>query len=228
MPYHWLLFDADGTLFDYDGAEAKALRNTFAFYNFPFQPEYGEIYHEINAALWKRFEQQTITLADLRVRRFAELLQNTHLDVDPQSFSQTYLDVLGQSTDLIPGAYELLQRLSGKYRMAVITNGITQVQRSRMRLSAIKDYFEKMFISEEIGFSKPAGNYFDVVFEGIGYPSKKDVLVIGDSLSSDIRGASDYGLDACWYNPQRQPAPEYLYIKYQIHTLTDLLPILSL
>ncbi len=227
MPYQWLLFDADGTLFNYEAAEEKALLNSFDAAEIVFLPQYGDVYGEVNAALWRLFEQGEISLADLRITRFAQFFERVGVTTDAAAFSRTYLNFLGQSTDLIPGALEILAALQGHYRMVIITNGISEVQRSRLSLSPIKDYFEDIFISEEIGISKPATGYFDAVFNGIGHPLKEAVLVIGDSLSSDMRGGINYGLDTCWFNPNGIERPAEMNIRFEINKLDQLLEILK-
>jgi YjjG family noncanonical pyrimidine nucleotidase len=167
-------------------------------------------------------------VADLRTDRFSQLFERLAIKTDVQQFSNTYLHFLGQATDLIPGALETLQALSGQYRMVIITNGISQVQRSRLSLSPIKAYFEDIFISEEIGVSKPAGPYFDAVFAGIGHPPRESVLVIGDSLSSDMRGGINFGLDTCWFNPDGIQKPADMPINHEIKNLGQLLDILKI
>lgn len=227
MPYQWLLFDADGTLFDYQAGEEIALFKAFEAAGIPFLSGYGEVYAEVNAAFWRLFEKGQVTLADLRTDRFSQFFDRLAIKTDVQQFSYTYLHFLGQATDLIPGALETLQALSGQYRMVIITNGISQVQRSRLSLSPIKAFFEDIFISEEIGVSKPAAAYFDAVFAGIGHPPRESVLVIGDSLSSDMRGALDYGLDTCWVNLDGIQKPADMQIRYEIKKLEQLLDILQ-
>lgn len=225
MPYEWLLFDADGTLFDYDCAEEKALTGTFAEFRILFTPQYGEIYQTVNKKLWKLFEQGKIPLEDLRVRRFLDLFHQAGLSVDVEKFSDRYLFHLSQSADLMPYAIETLQVLEKEYRLAIITNGISKVQRSRLALSPIEEFFDGLFISEEIGYSKPAAGYFDVVMDALYHPQKESVLVIGDSLSSDMRGGINYGLDTCWFNPQENPNTLNLPVTYEIQDLRQL-PVL--
>ncbi len=227
MAYEWLLFDADGTLFDYDGAEEKALTGTFDEFQIPFLPHYGEIYQTVNNNLWKLFEQGKISLEDLRVRRFFDLFFQAGLDANSEKFSERYLFHLGQSADLIPFALETLQLLEKEYHMAIITNGISKVQRSRLALSPIEAFFDGLFISEEIGYSKPAKGYFDVVMDALYHPAKDSVLVIGDSLSSDMRGGVNYGLDTCWFNPNATPNTLNLPVTYEIQDLRQIPNLLN-
>lgn len=228
MPYTWLLFDADGTLFAYDGAEEQALKNVFVHYGLPFNENITACYKQINHVMWDRLEQQTITLLQLRWQRFADLFGELGINLDPKEFSDTYLHYLGQAAELIPGTLEFLAQLDGKFNMAIITNGITDVQLSRIKIAGLDRYFPYVFTSEAIGVFKPARGFFDAVFEGIGNPPKEKILVIGDSLSSDMAGGVGYGLDTCWYNPNKVEDKTGLPITYEIHDLSDLLAILKI
>lgn len=227
-PYTWLLFDADGTLFAYDGAEDQALKNVFTHYKLPFSEITAETYKRINQGMWKRLEEQTITLMDLRWQRFADLFTELGIDQDAVAFSRTYLHYLGQAADLIPGSLEVLEQLHGKYNLAIITNGITEVQLSRIRISGLDRFFPHVFTSEALGVFKPAKGFFDAVFEEIGQPSKESALVIGDSLSSDIAGGVGYGLDTCWYNSRGEQNKNGYPITYEIRELKQLLEILEI
>jgi 2-haloacid dehalogenase len=228
MSYTWLLFDADGTLFAYDGAEEEALKNVFVHYGLPFTDKIAARYKQINHVMWDRLEQQTITLLQLRWQRFADLFGELGISLDPKGFSDTYLHYLGQAAALIPGTLEFLAQLHGTFNMAIITNGITDVQLSRIKIAGLDRYFTYIFTSEEIGVFKPASGFFDAVFEGIGNPPKESTLVIGDSLSSDMAGGFGYGLDTCWYNPNGVENNTGIPIKYEIRRLSDLLAILKI
>jgi HAD superfamily hydrolase (TIGR01549 family) len=125
------------------------------------------------------------------------------------------------------GAYDVLQALHQHSRIAVVTNGLEAVQRNRLMRSSIHPFVSELIISEEIGAAKPHRAYFDAALARSGHPSKKDVLIIGDSLSSDIRGGADYGIDTCWYNPTGLPGPEGLPITYEIKHLHELAGIVE-
>jgi 2-haloacid dehalogenase len=225
-PYTWLLFDADGTLFDYDQAEATALENTFAQFEVPFAPGLVAIYSRINAELWRALEQGQITQAALATRRFELLFETLHRALPPQ-FSFAYLDHLGQCAVLMDGAEAVLKALRPHYHVAILTNGLQAVQRSRMARSVIRGYIDELIISEEIGVAKPEAGFFDVAFERMGRPEKTSALMIGDSLTSDMRGASRYGLDTCWFNPKQLPAPPDLALTYEITALRELETLLG-
>jgi 2-haloacid dehalogenase len=231
-PYTWLLFDADDTLFDYGKAEAAGLAQTFAAFGLGFQPAYLALYHRFNLQVWKALERGEITWDRLKVRRFELLLSEIGQSAggslpSPEAFSDAYIEQLVTCAQLVEGAEETLRALHGRFRFAILTNGLSKVQRGRVQRSAIRPYISALVISEEIGAAKPSGSYFDAAFSQIGHPPKSQALMIGDSLTSDMRGACDYGLDACWVNRSGQPRPADLPIRYEIRDLRELIPLLS-
>ena len=225
--YPWLWFDADGTLFDYNRAEATAFRKTLALLRFQFEDRYLEAYQRINRELWKALERHEITPAALRVKRFELLLEALHLNGSADDLNIAYVEQLGLCTDLMDGAYEVLERLHRHSRIAVVTNGLEAVQRSRMEHSMIRPFITALIISEEVGAAKPQPAYFDAAFARTGNPPKRDVLIIGDSLTSDMQGGLDYGIDTCWYNPSGELKPQDLPVTYEIRHLRELLDIVG-
>ncbi|MEW5720147.1 MAG: YjjG family noncanonical pyrimidine nucleotidase [Chloroflexota bacterium] len=224
--YQWLLFDADGTLFDYTRAEALALEKTFRHLGAPFEQKYLDAYQQINREIWRALEQKQIAPDVLRVRRFEMLFEKFGIAISPVVFSEAYLKYLADCGELIEGAQDVLDALSAKYRFAILTNGLQAVQQSRLAHSPIRDHIAAFIISEEVGFAKPERGFFDAAFARIGNPSKERALMIGDSISSDIQGASDYGIATCWYNPERQPRPASPAITYEITHLRELIALL--
>jgi len=223
--YTWLLFDADGTLFDYERAEAASLLGAFGEFGVPDTPEALPLYHKINDRLWKDFEQGQITQAELAGRRFEILFEGLGRPL-PAGFSDVYLRHLGRNAFLMEGAEAVIRALQPRYKIAILTNGLTVVQRSRMERASIRDCISALVISQEVGAAKPEAAFFDVAFERMGRPAKSEALMIGDSLTSDMRGASRYGLDTCWYNPSREPPPEDITLTYQIARLEELMGLL--
>jgi 2-haloacid dehalogenase len=228
MPlYQWLLFDADGTLFDFERAEAMALARTCEQCGVPFQPDLLTAYRRINQEVWQSLEQGLTTPEELKVRRFELLFAATGIGHSPAAFSVRYLECLGGCADLMEGAREAVEVLARNYRLAILTNGLQAVQRARLTRSAIRDHISDIIISEEIGFAKPAREYFDVAFARLGQPSKREVLMIGDNWTSDIQGAARYGLDTCWFNPRHQPRPDRLEITFEVASSRELTERLS-
>jgi len=222
LRYRWLLFDADGTLFDYDRAEKAALEQTLAQIGVAFDPCYLATYQRINQALWQRVEKGELLPGMVKVRRFELLLEAIGVAYPPAALSASYLERLANCSELVEGAEGVLGALHRKYRIAILTNGLTVVQRGRVARSVIRHHVSDLIISEEVGAAKPAKAFFDTAFARLGYPSKREVLMIGDGWASDIQGAVQYGIDACWYNPGRKPRPASYEITREIASLREL------
>jgi len=230
MRYSWLLFDADGTLFDYEQAEVTALATTFAQFGYPFEARHAVTYRAINGQMWRDFEQGKLSQQRLPTARFERLFAATGVTADTAvtaAFSLRYLNNLAQGTMLITGAEALVTALRPHYRLLLITNGLHEVQRPRLARSVLAGCFDAVVISSEVGVAKPDPAIFDVAFAHMGYPPKAETLIIGDSLTSDMRGGSDYGIDTCWFNPHAQPRPKDVTIRYEIRRLTELLDLLG-
>ncbi|QYK67323.1 YjjG family noncanonical pyrimidine nucleotidase [Paenibacillus sp. S02] len=222
MKYEIILFDVDDTLFDFKKAESHALHNTFTQFGLPQgATEYKASYDEINSALWREAEEGHITSAQLRVERFKRLFTNHDLDFNPDAFSALYLRYLGEGAFLMHGAVELCDMLSD-CRLAVITNGIKEVQTSRIQLSPLRDVFEQVIISEEVGCQKPQAGIFDYAFTKLAISDKSKVLMVGDSLTSDIQGGNQYGIDTCWFNPAGKTNVSGIQPTYEIKSLMEL------
>lgn len=227
MPYTWLFFDADDTLFDYGKAEGYALSAALAQTGLPASGDVLPAYQEINQSVWKEFEQGTISAVDLRLVRFARLFERLDLVANAETFSQRYLAALSQAGFLIDGVEPLLTRLAKNYHLGLVTNGLPEVQRPRLLSSGIANFFEFTAISEEIGTAKPDPRFFQAALTLAGHPEPAGVLVIGDSLSSDIRGGCLAGLDTLWYNPARKPADPRWPATYEVQTLAEISNLLA-
>ncbi len=220
--YRWLLFDADGTLFDYERAERVALEQALGTIGVSFDPAYLPSYQRINQALWQGVERGEITPGVVKVRRFELWLAAIQVAHPAAAFSASYLECLANCSELLEDAAAVISALHGKYRIAILTNGLQVVQRGRLARSVIRHQISELIISEEIGAAKPAKEFFDLAFARLGHPSKREVLMIGDGWGSDIVGAVRYGIDACWYNPGRKPRPATDAITREIASLREL------
>jgi YjjG family noncanonical pyrimidine nucleotidase len=216
------LFDADGTLFDYDRAERAALEKALAQIGVSFDPGYLAAYRRINQALWQGVEKGELTPGAVKVRRFELLLEAIRVTYLPTALSASYLECLANCSELVEDAEVVLGALHREYRIAILTNGLKEVQRGRLAHSAIRCHVSDIIISEEIGAAKPARPFFDIALARLGHPSKREVLMIGDGWASDIQGALQYGIDACWYNPGRKPRPAADEITREIASLREL------
>ena len=225
MPYPYLLFDADNTLFDFDQAERNAHLLLCRAHGLAFSEEGYQLYHKCNADLWRDFDRGLCTKEYLLVERFRRYLAITGERADPEALNRDHLRALGEGAMLLPGAEELCRVLSRDHRLYLLTNAVASVQKTRFTNSAIAPYFQGVFISEEVGVGKPDPAYFDYVFHAVPGLARDNALVIGDSLTSDIQGANNAGLPCCWFNPKGQPRPQGLRIDYEIRALEELYAI---
>jgi 2-haloacid dehalogenase len=220
--YRWLLFDADGTLFDYDRAERAALEQSLGQIGVSFEPSHLAAYRRINQSLWQAVEKGEITPGMVKVRRFELLLEAIQVVRSPSALSAAYLECLANCSELLEDAGAVIEALRRKYQIAILTNGLKEVQSGRISRSAIRPHISHIIISEEVGAAKPAREFFDKAFARLGNPSKHKVLMIGDGWASDVQGAVHYGIDACWYNPGRKPRPANCEITREIAALREL------
>ena len=228
MGYAWILFDADGTLFDFDSAQRGAVEATFRDCGAAYDPGYERIYARANEQTWLEFERGEISQQELRTRRFERMFEEIGLDADPQPYSERFLLNLATNVDLLDGAEQLLEDLHGSVRMLLITNGLAEVQRPRLSRSSIARYFEHVVISGEVGHAKPHPAIFEHAFECMGQPDKSEGLIVGDSLTSDIRGGCNYGIDTCWFNPDGIERPDHaadLDIRHEVRSLDEIVRI---
>ncbi|RNF40419.1 YjjG family noncanonical pyrimidine nucleotidase [Planococcus salinus] len=225
--YDIILFDVDDTLMDFRISERNALHNTFMEFNLPNGfSDYHDSYRAISKILWNELEQGKLALGNLGVERFNRLFKQHGIAVDASLFSQSYLGYLGKETHLMPGAVDLCSSLE-QCRLAIITNGFGHVQKARIENSPLKDLFEQVVISEETGFQKPDSGIFDYTFSKMGIKDKNRVLIVGDSLTSDIKGGSDYSIDTCWFNPHQKSNGTEVIPTYEIRELAELSDIVN-
>lgn len=203
MSYEVALFDLDSTLLDSALSEQLALKASFEHYSVSFTDEVLNKYKVINTKLWKDFEKNTIELEQLRIERFVRLCHELDLEIQSSEIADLYEHNLGKFGQLYTGARELLARIKRTARTGLITNGLESVQKARLEHFNLYQYFEVILISGECGLAKPDPAIFQSSLDLLGHKRKDSVLMIGDSLSSDIAGANNFGIDSCWYNPKR-------------------------
>lgn len=223
--YETLLFDLDHTLLDSDASEIAAYAHTMATIGLPDPDDHFERYLRINHAMWAAVERGEIQPSEVRHRRFQQFVDEIGITADPFAMADAFVWGLGAHGDLYEGARDVLDRLAGSARMAMVTNGLSEVQRARIERLDLAEYFDVVVISSEVGATKPRPRIFDITFEQLGSPDKHGTLMIGDSLTSDIRGGSDYEIDTCWFNWRRQPAIAGLEITHEITELAALIDI---
>ena len=203
--YQWLIFDADNTLFDYNKAEKIALLKTLDDFKINYDNNsIINIYHKINHKLWMDFDKGLVkSQAEIKQKRTSQLLDALNVDRDIDKFANHYLSNLSQNGQLLENALNVVNALAATHQLVIMTNGMTQVQRPRFAASPLTKYFTHIIISEEIKHSKPSKQIFDHAFTLMEQPKKEKVLMIGDSLGSDIQGGINYGIDTVWYNPRK-------------------------
>lgn len=227
MKYEVILFDADDTLFDYSLAEAHALKSVFLEHQIELMQSHVEQYRLVNQQLWNDYEKGKVTLDFLRHERFRRLFADIRVEMDAVYFSERYVQYLGEGSFLIEGADSLIQQLLKKgHRIAVITNGIKQTQQSRIEKSSLANSFEQIIVSEDTSYSKPHTGIFDYAFNMLNITDKTKVLIVGDSLTSDIQGGINYGIDTCWFNPKQKTNGSSIKPTYEIQRLVELIRIL--
>lgn len=226
MRYTTLLFDLDHTLIDAHVSEAAAFDYTLRRAGATDPDDYLETYVSINTVLWAAVERGDITPNDLRAERFAQLIAATDLDADPHAMGDDFVHGMGANGDLYPGARDVLEILSTRATLALVTNGIGDVQRARLFRLDLDQYFDAVVISGEVGVAKPGPEIYDLTFAELGQPDKAATLMVGDSLSSDMAGAINYGVATCWYAAHSN-ADTPANVDHRITTLEQLVPIVA-
>ena len=221
-----LLWDIDGTLLDFNAAERIGIRKSFDRFGLgPCTDEMLAAYSVINTKHWERLERCECTKHETMVQRFVEFFDRYGIDADAESFNDYYQRVLPETIVFRPNAWETVQALQKTYRQYCITNGNLPVQRKKLRDSGLDNVFQRSFISDEVGCEKPSPTFFRIVLDQIGC-RPEEAFVIGDSLTSDIRGANNANIPCCWYNPTGKPATGNVKIDYEIRDLSELISIL--
>lgn len=232
LNYKYLLFDLDNTLLDFHTSEHQALMATFNDYQIEASPTNEQAYLTANQAMWALFEQGKIDLESLQDRRFSDFFKAIDRpDLDPRKARWVYADHLAQAVYYMDGALELLNQLQKDYPLYITSNGITYIQTKRLTAAGLTQYFQDIFLSQEVGSFKPDRAYFDYVFDQIQAQDKEfsldQTLIIGDSLSSDMQGGRNAGITTVWYHPQGIVDQNPRQVDHQIQHLNQLPSLLQ-
>ena len=228
MKYEVILFDADETLFDFKKSERAALQQTMSDMNLAYDENYHlRVYQEINTAIWKEFEAGLITQERLKIERFRRFADQLKAGFDEADFATSYMKHLANASFLLNESLELIRNLHRDYRMAIITNGLKDVQNTRIKKSPIGPYFQDVVISEEVKAAKPDPKIFEYALKRLGHTEKSKVLMVGDSLTSDIQGGINFAVDTCWFNPRQLVNQSGIKPTYEISQLMMLQKILG-
>lgn len=224
--YYCILFDADNTLLDFDAAEAKALNETLTNYEIEPNAETIQTYRIINEELWRQLEKGQIRREKLMNERFTRFLKTIGKAGNGAEMNRFYLDRLSCHPDLLgPDVLDVLRELSEVATLAVVTNGFERVQSRRAKDSGILNYMEGIFVSERADSEKPNRKIFDNALRTLGVENREHVLMVGDSLTSDVQGGVNAGLDTCWLNASHAENPGKICPTYEIASLAELYPI---
>jgi 2-haloacid dehalogenase len=203
--YETLLWDLDHTLLDSEASETMAFDRALGSAGIDDPRRFLPKYVQINRELWAGVERSETTPDEVKDARFVELVSVTDLDADPRSLAESFVVGLGACGELFEGAESVLEQVSAHGTLALVTNGLRTVQRARIARLGLERFFDFVVISSEVGAAKPSVEFFEIVFEKLGSPPLETALMIGDSLTSDIQGGNNFGIDTCWYNPTGQP-----------------------
>ena len=225
-----VLWDIDGTLLDFHAAEAVAIKSLFLKFGLGIcTDEMLKDYSAINTSYWKRLETGELTKTQILTGRFETFFRKYGLNTDcVADFNAAYQLALGDTVRFFPGGLETVQALKGKILQCAVTNGTLVAQRKKLAASGLDQLFDAVFISDVVGIEKPNIGFFDAIWAQIGTFDPNEVLIVGDSLTSDIRGGNNAGIRTCWFNPKGFPAPNDLRIDHTISNLDQVPAICGL
>ncbi|MBO5473220.1 MAG: YjjG family noncanonical pyrimidine nucleotidase [Lachnospiraceae bacterium] len=228
--YTTILWDLDQTILDFDKSMDYALRTSFARLGLDITDEIVARYAEINDSYWKRLELGEITKAEVLAGRFRTLFEELHITrYQVQDIAGIYQEALGSVAFFMDDSDTVVRRLKeAGYRQYVLTNGVNATQSNKMRISGLDQLMDGVFVSELIGYPKPMKEYYDACFAGLAGISREECLVVGDSLTSDMKGANNAQIAACWYNPRGAERRGDVAVDYEIRHLKEIYALLGL
>ncbi len=224
--YTILLFDADATLMDFHRSEKEAVKECLEFFGLPSDDSIIAKYSEINAGYWKMLERGEIEKDKLYPARWQSLIDYYGFKCKASDISNKYIERLATKSYMLDGALDMCSKLHGKFKMYIVTNGQKDIQKSRLFPSPIFKFFDGCFISEDIGYEKPSIKYFEIVTGMISDYKRENTIIIGDSLTSDMQGGINAGIDTCWYNPDGKSLPDNYDLTYTVSSFDEILDIL--
>lgn len=224
-----ILWDMDATLLDFLAAEKAAIRSCFEKYSLgKCTDEMISRYSKINRRYWEMLENGEMSKAEILVNRFKEFFASEGIVTDcEKEFNGSYQIALGDTICFQDHSYELLEKLKQTYRQFIVTNGTFVAQERKLKKSGLGELVEDVFVSEVIGHEKPSIGFFETVFEKIGHYEKDEMMIVGDSLTSDMQGGNNAGIVCCWYNPQHLENTKNVRIDYEIDNLWQIEEILK-
>ncbi|AYC30503.1 YjjG family noncanonical pyrimidine nucleotidase [Paenisporosarcina cavernae] len=225
--YQTLLFDLDDTLLDFGAAEKMAFRSLLQSQNVEHSDEKEARYKEINKGLWKKFEEGALTRNEVIHTRFVQFFGEQSIEVDGVEMDRQFRHFLEEGKFFVEGAEEVISTLHHTHDLYIVTNGVSTTQAKRLKATGLRPYFTTVFVSEDTGFQKPMKGFFDYVFARIPNFDSSRTIIIGDSLSADIRGGNDAGIATCWFNPRGLTNETGIEPTYEIRQLDELYAIVG-
>ncbi len=225
MKYEVLVLDLDNTLIDFDIMEERSLEAAFKDYNIEITDKLLDDYYKINKKMWEDLEKGLIEQKRLLVKRFEVLFEKYAIEVSAKDFNQKYLGNMPSNAVFLDGAEDFLVWAKDRYTLVMMTNGFKDVQRKKIKILGLEQYFDHILISGEVGYEKPMKGIYDYLFELIAEVSKEKVLVVGDSLSADVKGGNDYGLDTVWFNKRNKDMDSPA--KYEVKNIQGLYEVVQ-
>ena len=225
-----ILWDVDGTLLDFKAAESAAVKSLFKEFGLgECTDEMVARYSEINDGFWKRLEKGEITKPQVLIGRFEQFFSEYNIDKNMvPEFNERYQLRLGDTIVFKDDGYNIVKSLKGRIKQYAVSNGTVKAQTKKLETSGLGKLFDGVFLSEEVGAEKPNKIFFDKVFLSISPIKMQDAIIVGDSLSGDIKGGNDYGIKTCWYNPDKQKADDKYKIDYVISDLHEIYDVLGI
>lgn len=221
--YRYVLLDADQTLFDFERSEAAALSELLLQRGIAPKQRLLRLYHEINDAMWKAYERGEVSQEALKVRRFELFSAQTGIRESAELLAKEYMNRLSQQAFLFDGARELLCRLAERYSLALVTNGVGFIQRSRIEKSGIAQYFRAIVISGEVGLAKPDAAFVRYALDALACADPQQAVLVGDSLTADVQAGCNAGIDTVWFCPSGKISELPTYTVRSYEELTQIL-----
>ena len=224
-----VLWDVDGTLLDFHAAESAAIRSLSHDFGFgECTDEMIHRYSKINEGFWERKEKNEITKEQVLIGRFETFFSEQGIDPGlAPAFNQKYQLRLGDTIVYRDDSLNLVRSLKGKVRQYVVSNGTVIAQTKKLKLSGLGELMDGVFLSEKLGVEKPNKGFFDQVLAAVSPENLSELMIVGDSLTSDIQGGMNAGIRKCWYNPEKKPLPEGYTVDLIISDLHELIPFLQ-
>ncbi len=226
--YKTILFDIDDTIIDFNIDQKKAFEEAFHSIGYHCDEEMYKDYTIINAHMWEQLNEGKLSLQELCVKRFEVFFKKYNIPEEPKKFDRLLTLGFQKTGTPIKGAKEVLETLKQHFELVVTTNGPKDQQYHRLDNANFSQYFSKIFVSEEVGYNKPHIQYFEKVFAEIENKDKSSILIVGDSISSDIRGGNNAGIDTCWFNRKHKENHTNCIPTYEINQLEEVFVLAGL